>query len=297
MNKHDAFSCYHPLINFLYFGLIVVFSMLFMHPGSLLISVVCAFAYSVWLKGGQAIKVNLLYMLPLILLTALLNPLFNHEGATIITYFSSGNPLTLESITYGVAAALMIAAVICWFYCYSAVVSSDKFVYLFGRVIPALSLILAMTLRFVPKFNHQFKAVARAQSCLVQSTVQGSKKAMLRRAFAVISIMITWALENAVETADSMKSRGYGLRGRTAFSLYRWEKRDWRALIIVLALATYIIVGAVCGGLYWRYFPVVQGASGLYTLSVLLAQGLLGLFPLFLDWKEERQWLRLQSTI
>ena len=32
------------------------------------------------------------------LLAAGVNVLFQHEGATILTYFSSGNPLTLESI-------------------------------------------------------------------------------------------------------------------------------------------------------------------------------------------------------
>ena len=71
-------------------------------------------------------------MLPLLLLTALINPAFNHEGQTILTYLSNGNPITLESIVYGVAAAAMLVAVICWFSCYNSVMTSDKFVYLFG---------------------------------------------------------------------------------------------------------------------------------------------------------------------
>ena len=33
----------------------------------------------------------------------------------------------------------------------------------------------------------------------------------------ILSIMVTWCLENAIETADSMKSRGCGLPGRSAF--------------------------------------------------------------------------------
>jgi energy-coupling factor transport system permease protein len=31
----------------------------------------------------------------------------------------------------------MLISVITWFNCYSAVMTSDKFVYLFGRIIPA----------------------------------------------------------------------------------------------------------------------------------------------------------------
>ena len=46
----------------------------------------------------------------------------------------------------------------------------------------------------------------------------------IRYALNMVSILVTWALENAIETADSMKSRGYGLRGRTAFSIYRFTE-------------------------------------------------------------------------
>ena len=35
---------------------------------------------------------------------ALVNPLFNHEGLAVLTYYNN-NPITLESILYGVAKA------------------------------------------------------------------------------------------------------------------------------------------------------------------------------------------------
>lgn len=38
IQNRDTFSSYHPIINFLYFALVQVFSMCFMHPVSLLIS-------------------------------------------------------------------------------------------------------------------------------------------------------------------------------------------------------------------------------------------------------------------
>ena len=43
--------------------------------------------------------------------------------------------------------------------------------------------------------------------------------------------MITWTLENFVESAKSMKCRGYSLKGRTAFSIYRFDNRD-RSLVL-----------------------------------------------------------------
>ena len=77
-------------------------------------------------------------MLPMLVAMALINPAFNHEGVTIIDYLPSGNPLTLESIIYGLCAAIMIVSVICHFSCYNEVMTSDKFIYLFGKIIPAI---------------------------------------------------------------------------------------------------------------------------------------------------------------
>ena len=117
------FENYHPVINFIYFMFVIGFSMFFMHPFCLVISLVCGFLYSILLKGKKAIKTNLIYMLPMIIAMALMNPLFNHEGVSVITYLPSGNPLTLEAIIYGLCSAVMIVSVICHFSCYNEIMT------------------------------------------------------------------------------------------------------------------------------------------------------------------------------
>ena len=113
--------------------------------------------------GGRGLRQRIAWLLPMALLAALVNPAFVHQGATILTYFPSGNPLTLESILYGCASGVLLAAVVLWFVCVTDVITSDKVVYLFGRIIPALSLLLSMTLRFVPQFTRRLRTVAQAQ--------------------------------------------------------------------------------------------------------------------------------------
>ena len=221
MRNRDAFSSCHPVVNFLYFALVLLVTMFCLHPAVLGLSLAGSVVYAVYLNGQRAVRFSLIFLLPMMLLTLVVNPAFNHQGITILTYLPTGNPLTLESILYGISAAAMLAAVISWFSCYTAVMTSDKFVYLFGRVIPALSLVLSMTLRFVPKFKAQLHVVSEAQRCVGRDVADGSLLRRIRNAVTVFSIMVTWALENAIETADSMKSRGYGLPGRTAFSIYR----------------------------------------------------------------------------
>ena len=296
MKNKDAFSGYHPIINFLYYALVLLFSMCLMHPVYLIISLVGALAYDIYLKGRKAMRFAVMGLLPMAALAALVNPAFNHEGATILTYLPSGNPLTLESMLYGVAAAVMLASVILWFSSYNEVMTSDKFVYLFGRVIPALSLVLSMALRFIPKFKSQMDVVAEAQSCIWRDTKTGSVIRRVSNAIKIFSIMVTWSLENAIETADSMRARGYGLPGRTAFSIYRFDDRDKNVLAWLIFCGTYILSGWLAGGMYFRYYPTVKTAAWTpMTVSFMCIYLALVLTPVILDRKEDRQWKSLQS--
>lgn len=294
----DAFSFYHPLVNFTYFAFVFAFSMIFMHPVCLGISLVCACIYSISLKGKRAVKFNFVFLLPMLLVTAVINPAFNHEGATILMYLHTGNPLTLESVAYGVAASAMLAAMVCWFSCYNEIMTSDKFVYLFGRIIPSLSLILSMSLRFVPRFKARIKEVSQAQKCIGRDVSNGGIIQRARHGITIMSIMITWSLENAIETADSMKSRGYGLQGRTAFSIYRMDKRDKNALAAIIVLGVFVLAGGILGGLKWRYFPTMKGQiSGAFSTSLWLAYMGLCLVPVIVDRVEDQQWKATQSKI
>ena len=298
IKKMNEFKTYHPFVNLVYFVFVIGFSCFFMHPACLCISLISGFTYSVMLRGKKQIAKNLIYMLPMILLTALINPLFNHDGVTVLAYFESGNPLTLESIIYGVCAALMIVSVICHFSCFNEVMTSDKFIYLFGRIIPSLSLVISMTLRFVPRFAAQLKTVANAQKCMGRDLSHGNIIRRAKNGIKILSIMITWAFENAIETADSMKARGYGIGGRTAFSLFRFDKRDIKALVIILILGTYTLAGNILGGMYFRYFPSIKTAGlSLFGTSVFAAYFLLCMCPVIIELWEVRRWKALRSKI
>lgn len=294
----DTFSQMHPIVNFIFFAFVIVLSMFMLNPVCLAISFVCAFANALYLNGRKAVRLSLVYILPMLVLISVINPVFNHEGVTILTYFPWDNPLTLESIIYGTATAVLLSSVVLWFSCFNTIMTSDKFVYLFGRIIPALSLVLSMVLRFVPKFTNQFKKVRNTQKCVGRDISDGSIFTRIKHSIKIISIMISWSLENAIETADSMKSRGYGLKGRTAFSIYHFDKRDGIALIIITLASTGAGIIAFCGLADFRYFPSLKGdlLSIPAIAEYLLYAGLM-LIPLIINVKEGARWNRLRSVI
>ncbi len=295
MKRQDTFSTCHPLVELLYFALVLLFTMFLPHPGALGLSLVCAGVYALRLKGPQALGRSLRYLLPMALFATVVNPAFSHRGVTILAYLPSGNPLTLESILYGLFAAGLLCTVILWFFCLTEVLTSDKFVYLFGRVIPALSLVLSMALRLVPRFKAQFQAVADAQRGVGRDLSRGPLLQRLRTAVTILSIVVTWSLENAIDTSDSMKSRGYGLPGRTAFSIYRLDGRD-KALLLWLGLCgLYLALGWGAGAFSWRWYPSVKAAPLTpLTASFFLVFPALCMTPLFLDRREDAAWKSLR---
>ena len=287
----DTFAGFHPVVNLLYFVAVIGFAMFFTHPVCLGLSLLCAITYSIYLNGRKALRFTLLYMIPVLIITALLNPVFNHQGGTILTYLPNGNPLTLESILYGFSAAVMLITVISWFSCFNEVMTSDKLVYLFGRVIPALSLILAMALRFVPRFRAQLKVISNAQKCIGRDVSSGNLLRKMKHGVRILSIMVTWALENAIESADSMKMRGYGLPGRSAFLMFRFDKRDALALSYILACSAAVITGSVTGAYHFLYYPMINGEwTGAATILVFAAYFALCAFPLIVNIKEDIVW-------
>ena len=295
---NDGFAKYHPLINFLYFTLTIGFTMVLRHPLAQAISLACACAYAIQVQGRKAVGFSLKFCLPVLLVTAIFNPAFSHAGVTTLLYFPTGNPLTLESILYGLSAGVMLVTVMVWFLNFNRVVTSDKFIYLFGRIIPALSLVLSMTLRFIPKFKAQLQLVKDTQKAMGRDIAQGSLWQRIKLAVTILSIMVTWALENAIETADSMKSRGYGLKGRTAFSIYRFEERDKIAMGFLLFCGAYLITGTMTSAFGFRYFPSIRCVQlNAMTLSFQIVYLCMCIMPVVLNAAEERTWKAIHSNL
>lgn len=293
----DTFSQYHPCINFGFFVSVIGISMFIMHPIFLGISLLGAITYSIYLNGKRALRFNIFMVVPALLLMAIINPTFNHRGETILLYVND-NPLTLESIIYGVVTAAMLVAMILWFSCYNSVMTSDKFIYIFGRVIPSLSLLFSMVLRFVPRFKAQIKIISHAQKCIGRDISQGSIWKRVKNGLLIVSIMITWVLENSIDTADSMKARGYGLRRRTAFSIFRLTKRDQIVGVLMSVMVIGILIGFGTNMIYSMYIPrILINETNLGSVLVYCSYFFLCFMPVILNIWEDIKWSYLRSRM
>ena len=293
--KNDAFSGFHPGVNLAFFVAALGLTMFIQQPVYLLISMVSGCAYLLYLQGKKGFLRQVGYLVPILIMMAVMNPIFNHEGITILWYLPNDNPITLEAICFGLASAVMMGASIVWFNCCNTVFTSDKIIYLFGRVIPALSLMISMTLRFVPRFKYFLQSVLRTQQAMHKPE---NTKEKLQQALAAFSATVSWAMEQSIVSADSMKSRGYGLFGRTAFSIFIFEKRDGITLLTLFLLCVGAVVPHVVGLMGWTYYPSMTGQLlGPVQILAYLCYGGMCNLPLIIDLMEDRKWNAFKSKI
>lgn len=289
-----AFDTLHPWVSFIFFAVCIVFSMVSSSPVMLAVSFASALVLLCVLSGVKALR-YLLFSVPAIIAAAAVNTAFNHEGATVLLYIN-GNPITLESVIYGAVSGTVLMTVIIWFACFSRIMTSEKIMFLFAKVSPSLSLLFSMILRFVPQVTAKARQINEAQR-LSYGTPAGLY-GRIKRGLTVIYALLLRSFEDAADTADSMKCRGYGLPGRTAFSRFRFTLLDGAVLAVMLVLTAAAAAAAGTGTVRSAYFPLFSGIkTGPYAVITYTLYAALLNIPAALCLTEEIKWSYLKSRI
>lgn len=271
-----------------YFIAVLGFTLACMHPVMCGVSFLGAVLFSYRLRGAKAVGATMRFVLPMFVLISLANPLFNHRGVTLL-FILFHQWITLEATMFGLVSAMQLSAIIFWFTCYQEVVTSDKFLYLFGQIAPGTSLLITMTLRLIPTLQEQGKTIRETHALLHEEDTRLFQK--LSSSLRNLSTLLTWSMENAVETADSMKARGYGLCRRTTFHLFHFDSRDGRTLGGMLALSGITLIGRLFGHGYMEFYPRMETViTGIPGIVMYVSFAVLAFLPSILEAKEAVRW-------
>ena len=286
----NIFSKFHPLVNFIFFLTVIVSVVTIQHPLYIVTSLTAGICYYILLDGKKGTK-KALALLPVSIIIATINPLFNRYGEHILFHIFN-RPYTLEALLYGLTLGGIFIDTIIWFACYSRVLTGDKFTALFGRLIPSLSLILVMLFQMIPNFTKKAKQIILSRKSIGKGINSGSTfKEKVRDGATIISIMTDWSLENSIIIADSMKARGYGSKKRTNYNDYTFTKKD------AILLSTIIIL------LITLFFSANTRADFTPKISIepfslgIIIYGILTFIPTIIEIKETIVWHILKSKI
>ena len=292
-----GFERCHPAVNFIYFAAVIAGMVLFQHPVFLAISFLCAFSYSVKRNGWKAVIFNTA-LLPLVAAFALYYSSYTHFGVTVLQQNFIGNNITLESLVYGFVLGLVMAGVLVWLSCVYSVFTTDKVVYLFGKVSPRLSLFLSILLRMVPRIKKEARRINTAQRGIGRGVNQGNIIQRLRNGIRIFSMLITWTIESLTTASESMRSRGSSLRGRKAFSFYRFDNRDRAYVVTLFACLTVILMAVMLKQTDIIYDPRII-MTPITSMSYMFYTGyaVFCLMPLVLELWTEYRFEQARKTI
>ena len=329
----DEFSRYHPVVNLIFYLLVLGTTMFQMSVGLVFISLFSSVVYYFMLKKTEGLKYCAV-VVGIIIVSAIINPLFSHKGGTLLFYLFTGNPVTLESIIYGLISAIIIGAMLLWFSTFNQVMGVERILGAIGKVLPNVSLLITMIMRFIPQYTRQQRKVSMVnkvnkrnydekinllnrektekenvidarkkqkkknyiEACKKQKKKNGIDKIIdsIKEGSRTFSITTTWALENSIYTADSMKARGFGTGRRTNYSNYKFQKRDYLLMGWLVILWLVVVFSLEREKVYTYYYPFIQVKN---NMVVYLMYGLLCLTPVLINVKEEIRWLILKSRI
>ena len=291
-----AFANYHPLVLMVYFLSVLGVAMFITNPILQIMALLGGGLFSLILLKRSEILSNIGFYTALFLMVSITNPLFSHNGVTPL-FFLNGNPVTLEALIYGLFIGVMVIAVMLWCRCYSEIMTSDKFLYLFGKAIPKLSLVLSMALRFIPLFKRQMKRVSKAQKAMGLYSSK-SYTDRIKGSLRVFHAMIAWSLENSIETSSSMKARGYSIKGRSNFSIFKFYSYDALLLSVSLLLLSITLLGSALKITEFYFYPDISQLNlSPIAFVIYTAFCLLSFLPSIIELKESLIWKYYISKI
>ena len=277
--RHTAFDTLHPVVPALFILVTLGLTMFSIQPVLVALSLAGALAYSCCIRGMRATVMALRWQAPVVILVALINPLFVQMGSTEL-FELFGHQVYLESLCFGATMGGLLLASILWFKAADAMLSYDKALSLLANRIPVIALMVSMVMRLVPQMLQRGREIAAVQGVAMTCARTPSRRRFVldatRSRLRQSSVLMGWSMEESLQTADTMRARGWGAAPRrTRYARYRFGAASGAALLAFAVLGALCIVFAHAAVSGYSFYPTMtppswQGGYGLYALWMAL---------------------------
>ena len=215
---------FHPAILFGFFAIVITISMVSAAIPVLLLCLIFSLVLKCTLQKGVLIQ-SLAFATLVFAGILIFNFLFMHSD-----------------IMHILKLGLILTSVFNWFNSYNLLVSADKFQFLFAKFAPTFALLFSMTMGFVPRFERSRDEALSFAKCIGMGVYKGQKhKEGMQNGAKILLSLLGISLESAIHTSDSMRNRGFGLKNKSNFAIYKFNRRDLSSAIYLLACTALFI--------------------------------------------------------
>src|SRR5690625_1037260 len=286
----NGFRGYHPYVVFFYYLCTGFLIMYFKHPLFLLIALILLIFINISHDRGQALKKWTIPLVVMSLFFIMLNPFLVSRGTNILFYFR-GKQVTLEATLYGFVMALSIVTILLMFISFNIVLNGNKFLFIFSRILPRTAFLIMLTLRFMPLFKERYEEIDMAQRVKGMTLAHGSLFKRMKNGLTFVQILFAWSLEEALQTADAMKARGYGTGKTSSYIPYNMQARDWMSILYLTLLFSLCLFSGYLGYGKIVIYPEL-GTLQFFALDWVSFFSMILLFslPLHIEGREKLRW-------
>lgn len=270
---YELFSDRHPLVPLACLVPTLLMAMLVLQPVYVGISLGGGLLLASLVLGPSAILARLRWQLPFLALIVLLNPIFVRTGSTVLLELGPLSP-TLESLSYGLCMGGMLLSTLLWFECCARIVDGDRLREVWGGRLPSLVLVVSMVFQLLPRLLRRAELTEGVLASCTAAEGEGASAGdatghgggerfgttrwnlPVRRRIRSLGIVLSWALEDSLERADSMRARGWAASPR---------RSHYRRIILrpsdVAAITALVLLGLLNAPLasvalaQWRFYP------------------------------------------
>lgn len=275
-----GFTLFNPIVNLIYFVGAIYFIAVFTHPLYIVMAYASLIVYYLVINGKKALRF-LLFLFAVQLFYIFLYASYRHFGVTVLWKNSIGNNITMEALWYGVMRSMKGFSLTLCFLCMVRIISGDGMIYILGRICPKLSLFPAVFFRNIRRLKERWRDINTGRQGTCLGIKQGRWYNRMPKFFNTCLTVIGITLEDFIECSVGMKSRGYTLKGRTAYSMYSFELKD---RLLLLGIVFFIVAGQVASSLGYAHalwnpriiFPVYDNMAW----SLVLLYGIYLIIPI-----------------
>ena len=125
---------------------------------------------------------------------------------------------------------------------------------LLGNAVPVIALMISMCMRLIPQFLRRGRTVLAVQDAI---DVPGRAPTdPVRSRLRASSVLMGWGMEDSLERAAAMRSRGWGAATRrTTYARYRLGRSDVAALVGLALCGAAAVAGVGCAMTQYLFFP------------------------------------------
>ena len=286
----SGFRGYHPFVIFFYYVCVGIVAMYLNHPIFLIIACILLIIVNCFYHSIKTLKRWIPMLIGMNLLIIFFNMFFVSKGEHILFSFW-GRSVTLEATIFGVVMALSITLISLLFISFNHLLNGNKFLFVFSKFLPRTAFLTMLAVRFVPLLKKRLDEITDVQRIKGLTIASGTVRQRCKDGMTLIQILLTWSLEEAVETADSMKTRGYGIGTRSPYIPYKLIRRDQIWLGLLLCFLLFCLVGGAFGYGRMEIYPTLSSFRLTWFDGLLLLHTIIILaFPLLVEGGEQLRW-------